>query len=261
MAKSISVCCCPLVLWIAAFAQPAKPQDRPLKGGEHATDEEKHVLAILAARDATQAAENYRALFKQVGPDGLRRLQSHRNDRIAVQAAWEEVELTVPEKPERTVRPDRDKLAWFVGFLEGRVRVRAPQWWAEALLDARANRRGNVYPGGLNMSESKATPPPTAVFESQNDKPVIRVGTESVAIPADFRDRVKTGGLRTRVTSLITLAQYYVAVHEDVGYPYQLACVDRSSVKVRWVADVWASWWGAASGVHRQWVEVTEQGK
>src|SRR5439155_9296246 len=115
---------------------------------------EQMVQGILASKypyesgSGPGAAKGYRTLFKKVGPDGIRRLQAHPGDGIAIQAAWEEVTLTVPEKePAQVVRPNRHKLDWFLGFLEGRARVKAPQWWSEMLLDSRANRRDNIYPG------------------------------------------------------------------------------------------------------------------
>ena len=65
---------------------------------------------------------------RAVGPGGLPALRLHPHDGIAIQAAWEEVTLTVPEeKQDQPVRPDRHKLDWFLGFLEGRGRVRAPR--------------------------------------------------------------------------------------------------------------------------------------
>jgi hypothetical protein len=188
------------------------------------------------------------------------------SDTIAVQAAWEEVERTILANPEQVVRPDRDKLARFLGFLEGRARVLAPQWWAEALLDARANRRGNVYAGGLNVGEGRkpgpgaAALPEQATFDGNEVQPVIRIGAASVPIPNDLREKLKLSKFDGRMSALITPSRCYIAAYDDFGYPYRLACVERASLKLRWVTEVWASWWGATTGVHHQWVEVTEQG-
>ena len=86
----------------------------------------------------------YRRLFKLVGDDGLKLLLTHPNDSIAIQAGWQEVALTVPEQESRSAyRPNHDKLQWFLGFLEGRSRIRPPRWWTQSLLDCHANRRYN----------------------------------------------------------------------------------------------------------------------
>jgi hypothetical protein len=46
-----------------------------------------------------------------------------------------------------------------------------------------------------------------------------------------------------------------------VGYPYQLACIDRKTGKVVWNSDVFAHFWGAVSGARTEMsVAVTEQG-
>jgi hypothetical protein len=157
-------------------------------------------------------------------------------------------------------------LAWFVDFLERRARVKAPRWWAEAILDARANRRGNVYPGGINMTFSRephpqtAPAPPEATFASKDGHPVVCVGTESVPVPADLQSWPKEHGGRVNVRALITPSRCYVAVHGNWGYPYKLACVDRSSGEIRWISEVWGSWWDSTSGHSHEWVELTEQG-
>src|SRR5262249_26329045 len=149
---------------------------------------------------------------------------------------------------------------------EGRGRVQAPRWWAEAVLDARANRRGNIYAGGLKMADHRkqkskpAAPPPQATFDKQAGKPGAPVGTVSLAVPEDPPTKLNVDQGHSEISALITPSRCYVAAYENVGYPYRLACVERSSGKIRWVSEVWASWWGGGTGIHFQWVEVTEQG-
>jgi hypothetical protein len=123
-----------------------------------------------------------------------------------------------------------------------------------------------VYAGGLNMAEGRRSkskrvrPPRRATFAKKKGKLVVRVGPVSAVIPGNLRDRLGAEGSRTKLSALITRSHCYVAAYDSGGYPYCLACVERSSAKVRWVADVWASWWGLATGPGKQWVEVTEQG-
>jgi hypothetical protein len=201
-----------------------------------------------------------------VGNDGLSRLQAHSSDTIAIQAAWMQVELTVPaEKPVGAVRPDREKLAWFLGFLEGRARINLPKWWATAILDARANRRGNIYAGGINVLTRPGDPseekqPAKATIERRQGGLIIQLGQASAKLPDDFVDKVRKQEHHNNVRALFTPTHLYVAIHESVGYTYRLACVERSTLKLNWVSDVWGSWWASASGQHRQSVEIVEHG-
>jgi hypothetical protein len=211
-------------------------------------------------------AKGYRILFGKVGADGIRRLQADTHDGIAIQAAWEEVALTVPEKePERSVRPDRHKLDWFLGFLEGRGRVKAPEWWAEMLLDSRANRRDNIYPGSpKDMPDHRAglddvEAPRDTTLKRDGDKIILKVRKESVSIPEAILRKCDSGRVCCSVSALITPSRCYIAVHEDVGYSYPLYCIDRLTAKIVWKSEVWATWWGGASGVHHMSVAVTEQ--
>lgn len=255
-----------LQLSVPAGEPSESPKDVPTDRPKRPASEDDLIRAILAAKEPSAAAEGYRALFKLVGNDGLARLQSHASDTIAIQAAWMQVELTVPVEPARVVRPDREKLAWFLGFLEGRARVTPPKWWAEAIRDARANCRGNIYAGGLNLwllrEEGDPVPekePAKATIERRDGKLVVRLGKESASLPDDFHEKLKKQHLRDDVRALLTPTRCYVAIHGDVGYRYRLGCIERTPVKLRWASEVWGSFWGFASGVHRQWVEIVKQ--
>src|SRR5689334_6714264 len=88
---------------------------------ERPIDEDKQIRDVLVALGPSHAADAYGELFKGARAEDLRRLQGNASPTIAVQAAWEEVEHTVPEKqPKEPVRPDPKKLSWFLGFLETR---------------------------------------------------------------------------------------------------------------------------------------------
>lgn len=112
-------------LWPAPLPLAAGEMTNSLKAADRPPSEEELIRAVLTAVDIVDAADGYRSLLKLVGSEGLPRLQRHASDSIAVQAAWMQIQLTVPaEEPARAVpRPDRDKLARFLVFLEGRARV------------------------------------------------------------------------------------------------------------------------------------------
>src|SRR5262249_50929738 len=102
--------------------------------------------------------------------------------------------------------------------------------------------------------------PAKAMIERQDGKLVVKVGNESATLPGDFHEKVKHRELSENIRALFTPTRCYVAIHENVGYTYQLGGVEKSPVRVRWASDVWGSWWHSAMGVHRQWVEIVEQG-
>jgi outer membrane protein assembly factor BamB len=61
------------------------------------------------------------------------------------------------------------------------------------------------------------------------------------------------------VSGLMSGSRCYVAMHDSVGYPYDLACVDRATGKVLWKSKVFGTWWNGATGQHSTYVTVTEQ--
>ena len=231
--------------------------------------EQKQIQDILAAKYPYDSQKGYRILFGKVGVDGIRRFQANDHDGIALQAAWEEIALTVPEKePDRAIRLDRHKLEWFLGFLEGRGRVQAPQWWAEMLLDSRANRRDNIYAGNPKETPYHRTglddvqAPRNTTLRRDGDKIILKVGLESVSLPESFLGKDYSGQVCDNVSALITSGRCYIALHDDFGYPYQLVCIDRLTAKIVWKSEVWSMWWGAIAGFGgNMWVAVTEQNK
>jgi hypothetical protein len=252
---------------------------------------DRHVQEILNSKHPHTSqlgpgvCEGYQTLFRKIGPDDLAKLRMHQNDGIALQAAWQEVALTVPEKePKKAVRPDPQKLAWFLGFLEGRLHVQAPQWWAVCLLDTRANRRGNMYSGASikDTSGDSGTSRPTRDMTSKTNtdqtirlrhpeyaepgvrlqnvsgRTVLVIGLESIPLPDELLHKSNSGELFDHISVLASTNCVYVAVHDDVGFPYKLACLDRVSGKIIWKSDVWGTWWGFGSGVHIMIVAIVE---
>ena len=125
--------------------------------------------------------------------------------------------------------------------MRGRIRVRVPRWWAEAFIDSRANGRGNIYAGGINVGEQPKSTldaaglPPRATLDTQDGKLVVRVGMESAVLPDDFLDKVRLRGANDLFSTLITPTRCYIAVHDDFGSQYQVACIDNASKTILWI--------------------------
>lgn len=236
-----------------------------LRYGSTTENEDQLALEVIQADSPRDAARSYRNLFDTVGDDSIPNLQQHPYDSLAIQAAWEGVELTLPTKSDAPLRPCRTTIGRFLGFLEGRSRVNAPQWWVDAVLDVRANHRGSIEAGGIN-ARSKGehgakgdSPPKVAVLDTLNGKPAVRIGSALICLPAGYVDAVKKQGLSHGFSAYFTSSQCFIAAYESAGHPYSLTCFDIATSKTRWTSLVWGSHWGATTGIFFHWVEVVVQ--
>ncbi len=239
----------------------------PSEDGETSAEVERRVEDVLQAKQPEDTERACRALFQAAGAAGLPKLKLYRHDGIAIQAAWEEVALTVPEEEGAgAFLPDKGKLGQFLGFLEGRTRVKVPKQWEQVVLDARANHRRNIYAGGLvqgwpyhmaGLDDVRA--PLDTTLQKQDEKVLLRVGQDSASIPRELLGKDDSGSLWCNVSAAIHADRCYIAVHGDWGYPYDLACIDRASAKVLWKSRVWGTFWGNAGGQSIERVAVTVQ--
>lgn len=235
------------------------------------SDEIKQILSKYdQIKYSHEANEFYRSLFSACDESDLIALSTNKNDSIATQSAWEVVSHTVPkEKGPKVYRPDSKKLAWFLGFFEGRNRIASPEWWREVVIDARANRRRNIYPGEpknrpYHRSEVEGvTCPKDATVIEKDRKVTYRVNENTVVLPEELLDRSDDGTLWCNVSCAFTKDHCYVAVHGNVGYSHDVACIDRKTDKILWKSKACGCWWGGASGIHESWVTLvpTDDGR
>jgi hypothetical protein len=213
--------------------------------------------------NSRESQRAYRLLFARVGVRGLPRLQTIHNDSIALQSAWEAVALTVPVEQGKTVyQPDSQELNWFLGFLQARTKVSPPDWWRQVVLRARANRRDNILP-----DKTKTVPyhlagidrvrcPVNAAVEKDGDSLIYRVGADRISIPEEIQEGVDRGHFVDTASGCFTDKRVFLAVHDNIGYPHKVGCIDRSSGKLLWRASACGCWWDGASGHHESWVSV-----
>lgn len=266
---------------IAPAAQPKLTCDIEENGAETKNDAgladargyDDHKINELVKKlgeleDPYRSAQAYRSLFATAGADALSRLQIVDDDSIAIQSAWEAVALTVPVKNgDSFYRPDAQKLNWFLGFLQGRTRVSPPDWWREVVLDARANRRNNIYHGDpksvpyrRRTGIDRVTCPKNASVQKNGDSIVYRVGEAKISIPEELKERGNHGTFIENVSGSFTDKHCFLALHDPVGYPHKVGCIDRTSGKLVWKATVCGSWWGDSSGSFESWVAVVPTG-
>lgn len=217
-------------------------------------------------RNGYELSDLYRLLFTTVKEDGLSQLLVSDNHSVAVQSAWEVVAVTIPiQQTEKTYRPDQTKLHWFLGFVEGRARVSIPKWWRDILLDARANHRSNIYPGEpervpyYHASLDYVSCPKTACVEKKGGFVIYRTGEVEFKIPSDLleADVDDDGNYYGNVSGLFTDKNFFLAIHNDIGSPYDVCCFDRSSSRLVWKSRACGCFFGGgASGVHESWVAI-----
>lgn len=219
----------------------------------------------LSHRQGQVASEAYKALFKLVGSAGLSGLQTTRNDSIAIQAAWQEVTLSATDNAGKDGPHDRQKLDWFVGFLEGRARVKLPQWWSELLLGSRFDRQGKAYIPNREEDLYHDTGfdhvrgPRDTTLKRDGEKLILMVGAESVELPGELLPQSQKTGVWCEVSALMTREKCYIAVHDHLGYPFQLTCLDRLSGLVRWKTTVCGTIWSGYSGTPpKSYVSIIE---
>ena len=211
--------------------------------------------------DPREYSSLYRKVFAIAQDDLLPWLQRHENHSVALQATWEDVERSVPEESSgATYRPDRQKIAAFIDFLERQQSVSVPQWWKEVVLDCRANQRHNVYSGRPRREPyhdsgiSWVRCPTEARVEPRYDEVVYYADENQITIPAGILDRMPWG---KHVSACFTDASCFVAVHDDIGYPHDVTCIDRKTNKLLWTSTACGSWWGVFSGrPGASWVSV-----
>lgn len=229
-----------------------------------------------------QSSDFYRSLFAICQRSDLETLTSNRNDSIATQSAWEIVTLTVPteeapvaddrlvtEDRESAYRPDSKKLEWFIGFVEERNRVKVPDWWRSVVMDSRANRRNNIYPGEPKTQPYRRASVPWVKCPSNADvtekEQVVTYlsGDDSIALPAEIIERTMDDNLEGSFSGAFTKDYFFFTNHSDVGFPHEVACVDRNSKNVAWKSEVKGCWWSSASGIHESWVTIvpTDDGR
>lgn len=241
---------------------------------------------VLDAKRWQESQDARRALLQRVGPAGLTDLTKDEDTGIALLASWEQVRLTVPDKESDQRTPvDARKLAWFLGFLEGRARVELPPWWAETVRGCGAYGRDSIRPEMPRFNRpydrvglGSARGPRGTTLERDTTraysppKVVLRLGKESALVPEPLLDpsgsvpkqvvgRLNADDSIGNVSALIKGDRCYLAVHEDSPHSYRVFRIDRRNGEVTWTSDVW----GHAPGIFGgrpgpMYVTVTDQG-
>ncbi len=267
--RSLAILTTCLFIGVVAWLQGSSQACTGMADEKYLPEVQKIIDGILAAKyphDRFYGEDNYSVLFKKVGTDGLKKLQTHPDDSIALQAAWQEIELAAPvENNGPTIPADPKKLDQFLKFMESRCKIKGPDWWNEALLHANVNRRYNIWLTGPKpdiyhkAGVDFVLAPLDTTLVRDGMKLTLKVSNDSINLPDNLFSKWSSGKLQDNISALFTAKRCYVAVHDDWGGSYKLSCLDRSTAKLLWQREVWGTSWGGGSGLSRGWVAITEQ--
>ena len=237
--------------------------------------EAKVLENIHKAKDALELANAYSELCSVASKEQLGGLKAHRHTGIALQAAWEEVCSTFPahvrQGQESDTRINPRAMAYFLGFVEGRLRVRLPKWWRQGMAKAGYNDNKSKFDGARNIIEipysddyysphtddTPSGPAGTQVVKTV-DSLHVTVGHETFNIPKRVLERVMAyfgpgnGDVVVNAGFIIAVPvdakRFLLAFHMGLG-DYPLFCVSRPSGKILWEATVFGADWLFPGGV------------
>jgi hypothetical protein len=138
-----------------------------------------------------------------------------------------------------------------------------PDWWRDAVLDARAYSPDNIWfpdPSKLEYEKTgldrRRAPRGTALKEVGKDKIAITIGTETVVVPKGEFGHLWTTNSPERISGCFDGDRCYLALHDVVGMSCDLICLDKTTGKTRWTYSGHAAGFTIFLGVGDHFVTV-----
>ena len=233
--------------------------------------------AIVNAKDLGELAEAYRTLLDGASGQSIATLKTHAQDRIALPAAWEQVRRTFPKVAQmskdgygKAVKVDQSVVQRFIGFLEGRLKLKLPKWWESRMADAYAFDRETLGLKSAWSYDRKTTRLTFSIQQTPDHRTEFRfpsyhaperrlLATRGFKISSREADLVVSKGSLICIIpkELLKTAEKEHSTHSMscymdkdrciVGFlpedcnPYKVFCLDRKSSKLLWSATIWNS--------------------
>jgi hypothetical protein len=183
-------------------------------------------------------------------------LKTHPNDGIALRAALEEALLDVKYAKGNLRAGSREEarsLSRLLGFLEGRLRINAPDWWRKMVIGAEFDAKNFRFLFDAEKETWHRVPgfspclPKNVHFQKCHNRRYLKIDGETrISLPSKLRKDIPYGD-----SGVLTVASdnenCYSAVYFGLTGGFTLHCSDRRSGKDLWEADVL----GAAGGLLR----------
>lgn len=206
---------------------------------------------VRKAANPAELNKAYEALFDGVGRYKLPDLIQDDDLGVAVHAAWAYNKATYQRRgtwlaPTEVVAPERAER--FLGFLEGRTRLKIPLWWDMAFADPFLNLKSDdsdFHQTGLGGLGIRA--PIGTELVKKGDRIVVTVHssveanrTASVTIDESVLDQLEEYQAFEKCAAQVKPEESFLAFYTDLGSRFPLIAVDSHSGKVLWRAEVWS---------------------
>ncbi len=256
---------CAILIASSSSAAEVKPQ----QAAAVRMSEAKPSLSATADRLARATSsrkwhDEAAAMFCTASPDEERRLTLHENAGVALTAAWHRILRPLPEEyQQEPTRLSESDLHWFLGFVEERLRVKVPPWWADSVLVLHAHSRYSVFLPtqaakrlDFAATETGYHVPTGLTTAKQGGSIVLTIGQSSCTILA--ATIWNSPGHGSHLIAANDGPDWFVASHTGGPSPYALMRVEPGLGKVNWKADVWATSYSYGLNWHgSHWATIT----
>lgn len=207
--------------------------------------------AVLDATNRPDASAAYNSLFADGELEKLCVLDDDRFKGIALRSNWEKVIRSVPERTQDQIFDiDRSRLARFLGFCEGRLKLSLPSWWEQTVLSAKAHGgRESIQftlPEQCSFDFNKngiSTPKNVKLTVGVNSS-TLTEGEDEILLPDRILDHAKS----VRGTLVPVFGKETVIIASHIGFcsPFEAFLIDRKTKETKWSCYVWGtgSGWG-----------------
>lgn len=224
----------------------------------------KTAAALVHCSGPADAKRLTAELFSTPNAELLGQLKSHANDGIALAAAWEEAKIGSKSR-----RRNAQAIARFIGFAEGRLKTRVPDWWEETITRRHLVDDHQYWPlddpgqfkwpyQQLKLGDRPVWVPNAVSLSDEEGRVVIRQGGARFSLPqAMWNEQIREASVGARVTP----THCWLAPFADRGAAHPLLCFETSSGKLLWQSDVWAlsNQGHKTSSQTFQWLEIIPQ--
>jgi hypothetical protein len=216
---------------------------------------------VIAAKTSHDSGRAFARYFKEVGRNGLDRLKNDADTGIALEAAWEQHAVVMPEEldPDRDVDslPPRVLRAGdaqrFFGFLEGRTGLEIPEWWEgrrnfpprldnwERPIHEFEETDFSLRDGGGKLKVIKSFYGPKSSAVRVNEGLLLSNGSRKLIVAADVVEKWKNDApVGTEFCDFYVGGERsYVAIYNEIGFEFPLFCIETKSGKLLWKVRVW----------------------
>ena len=191
---------------------------------------------VLHAKGSAEAGKAYRALLEPNNRRRFERLAKDDDPSIALKALFE----LLADRTDGYAKLPPDLRSKFVSILEKKTRLTPPDWWIQGLQDAFPwmDRKALTYAHKVNDEES-------VIITSD--------GCQLVLTANQWEKISRSTFFGKQIALKVASAHSYLATFDDVGWGYELNCLDTATGRTVWKSPVWAEGVDNLGGISGVW--------